>query len=71
MTVKHTHTHTHTHTQSSTFLAIREIQIKDTLRFHLTYTPVRMTKANNSSDSSYSRGHEARRTLHPTGGKGS
>jgi hypothetical protein len=33
----------------STLLAIREIKIKTTLRFHL--TPVRMAKIKNSSDS--------------------
>jgi hypothetical protein len=33
----------------STFLVIREMQIKTTLRFHL--TPVRMAKIKNSGDS--------------------
>jgi hypothetical protein len=35
----------------STFLVIREMQIKTTLRFHL--TPVRMAKIKNSGDSRY------------------
>jgi hypothetical protein len=35
----------------STFLAIREMQIKITLRFYL--APVRMAKINNTSDSSF------------------
>jgi hypothetical protein len=35
--------------KSSTSLSIREIQIKTTLRFHL--TPVRMAKIKNSGDS--------------------
>jgi hypothetical protein len=35
----------------STFLVIREMQIKTTLRFHL--TPHRMAKIKNSGDSRY------------------
>jgi hypothetical protein len=35
----------------STFLVIREMQIKITLRFHL--TPVRMAKFKNSGDSRF------------------
>ena len=42
-------------------LAIREIQIKTSLRFHL--TPVRMAKIKNTSDSSCWWRYETRRTL--------
>jgi hypothetical protein len=42
-------------------LIIREMQIKTTLRFHL--TPVRMAKINNSGDSGYWQGCGERGTL--------
>jgi hypothetical protein len=45
----------------STYLIIREIQIKTTLRFHL--TPVRMAKIKNSGDSRCKRGCGERATL--------
>jgi hypothetical protein len=45
----------------STCLAIREMQIKTTLRFHL--TPVRMAKTKNSGDSRCWQGCGERRTL--------
>jgi hypothetical protein len=44
----------------STSLVIREMQIKTTLRFHL--TPVRMAKIKNSGDSRYWRGWRKRNT---------
>jgi hypothetical protein len=44
----------------STFLAIREMQSKTTLRFHL--LPVRMAKINNTSDSACCQGCGARGT---------
>ena len=45
----------------STSIVIRELQIKTTLRFHL--TPVRMAKIKNSGDSRYWRGCGERGTL--------
>jgi hypothetical protein len=42
-------------------LVIREMQIKMTLRFHL--TPIRMAKSKNSGDSTFWRGCGERRTL--------
>jgi hypothetical protein len=45
----------------STSLVIREMQIKTTLRFHL--TPVRMAKIKNSGDSRYWRGSGERRKI--------
>jgi hypothetical protein len=45
----------------STFLNIREMQIKTTLRFH--FTPVRMAKIKNSGDSRCWRGCGERETL--------
>ncbi|WP_080051904.1 hypothetical protein [Oceanospirillum multiglobuliferum] len=45
----------------STSLAIREIQIKTTLRFH--FTPVRTAKIENTSDSSFWKGCGAKGTL--------
>jgi hypothetical protein len=45
----------------STFLIIREMQIKSTLRFHL--TPVRMAKIKNSGDIRSWRGCVERETL--------
>jgi hypothetical protein len=45
----------------STFLVIREIQIKTTLRFHL--TPLRMAKIKNSEDSRCWQGCRERETL--------
>jgi hypothetical protein len=50
----------------TTSLAIVEMQIKTTLRFHL--TPVRMAKINNTSDSSRWQGCGARGTLLYAGG---
>jgi hypothetical protein len=47
--------------KSSTSLLIREIQIKTTLRFHL--TPVRMVKIKNSGDSRCYQGYGERATL--------
>jgi hypothetical protein len=47
--------------KSSTSLAIREMQIKTTLRFYL--TPVRVTKINETSDCTCWRGCGTRRTL--------
>jgi hypothetical protein len=47
--------------KGSISLIMREMQIKTTLRFHL--TPVRIAKIKNSGDSRYWRGCGKRRTL--------
>ena len=47
--------------KSSTSLAIREMQIKTTLRYH--FTPVKMAKIKNNNDSLSWRGFEVRETL--------
>lgn len=47
----------------STFLAIRKMQIRKTLRFH--FIPVRMAKINNRSDSSTWGGCRARKKFSP------
>jgi hypothetical protein len=44
----------------SKFLVIREMQIKTTLRFHL--TPIRIAKIKNSGDSTFWRGWSKRNT---------
>ena len=44
--------------RSSTFLAIREMQIKTTLRFY--FIPVRMAEIKNTNDSSCWQGYGAR-----------
>ena len=50
----------------STYLAFREMQIKTTLRFHL--TPVTMSNINNTSDSSWWQGIGARKHSFIAGG---